>query len=56
MNKIKAIIYDFDGVICDSVNVKTEAFGEMYAQYGKEIQKKGRPKASLFNILVHTIP
>ncbi len=40
MNKIKAIIYDFDGVICDSVNVKTEAFGEMYAQYGKEIQKK----------------
>ena len=34
------LIYDFDGVICDSVNIKTEAFVEMYHPYGKEIQEK----------------
>lgn len=38
--KIDAIIYDFDGVICDSVNIKTEAFALMYQSYGDEIQKK----------------
>ena len=36
--KPKLIIYDFDGVICDSVNVKTRAFAELYKSYGKEIQ------------------
>jgi len=35
-------IYDFDGVICDSVNVKTEAFLELYKGYGPEIQEKVR--------------
>ena len=34
------LIYDFDGVICDSVNIKTEAFVEMYLPYGIEIQEK----------------
>ena len=33
----RAIIYDFDGVICDSVNVKTVAFAEMYKPYGDHI-------------------
>ena len=37
MNKIKAIIFDFDGVICDSVNIKTEAFTELYSNYSKSI-------------------
>jgi phosphoglycolate phosphatase-like HAD superfamily hydrolase len=36
--KPKLIIYDFDGVICDSVNVKTQAFAELYKSHGKEIQ------------------
>lgn len=36
---LKAIIYDFDGVICDSVNVKTEAFASMYSIYGPEVVK-----------------
>lgn len=40
MDKFKGIIYDFDGVICDSVNVKTEAFAELYRTYGKEIENK----------------
>ena len=39
-NKIKAIIFDFDGVIAESVNVKTEAFSKMYAKYGSDIAKK----------------
>lgn len=34
---IRAIVYDFDGVICDSVNVKTAAFAEMYESYGEEV-------------------
>ena len=33
------IIYDFDGVICDSVNIKTEAFVELYQSYGKGVQE-----------------
>lgn len=33
------IIYDFDGVICDSVNIKTEAFAELYQTYGKGVQQ-----------------
>ena len=39
-NELKAIIFDFDGVIAESVNVKTEAFSKMYAQYGNTIAEK----------------
>ena len=38
--KIKAIIFDFDGVILDSVDVKTKAFADMYNKFGKEIELK----------------
>ncbi len=37
---IKNIIFDFDGVICESVDIKTEAFYEMYLPYGENIAKK----------------
>lgn len=37
---IKAILFDFDGVILDSLNVKTQAFYDMYLPYGKEIAEK----------------
>lgn len=37
---MKAIIFDFDGVILDSVNVKTLAFEKIYAPYGKLVQDK----------------
>jgi len=37
---IKAIIFDFDGVIAESVEVKTDAFAELYSAYGKDIIKK----------------
>lgn len=36
MNK-KALIYDFDGVISNSVNIKTDAFCQIYKEYGKKI-------------------
>lgn len=39
---IKTIFWDFDGVIADSVNVKTDAFYEMYLPYGKEVADKVR--------------
>ena len=37
MNKVEAIIFDFDGVLVESVDVKTQAFAEMYKQYGLKI-------------------
>lgn len=39
---IKNIFFDFDGVIADSVNVKTEAFYKLYLPYGKDIAVKVR--------------
>lgn len=38
--KWEAVFFDFDGVILDSVNVKTEAFAEMFRPYGPEIEAK----------------
>ena len=37
---IKGIIFDFDGVIAESVNVKTVAFQKIYQQYGNEVVSK----------------
>ena len=37
---IKAIIFDFDGVISESVNIKTNAFSEIYSDYGDEVVNK----------------
>ena len=36
---IKSIIFDFDGVILDSVDAKGDAFFELFKDKGKEIQK-----------------
>ena len=33
-------LFDFDGVIAESVNVKTEAFSILYQPYGKDVVKK----------------
>ncbi len=35
--KWQAVFFDFDGVIADSVQVKTEAFAIMFGSYGKEV-------------------
>lgn len=37
---LKAIIFDFDGVIAESVQVKTDAFASIYEQYGDNIVTK----------------
>lgn len=37
---IKSILWDFDGVIAESVNVKTEAFRELYLPYGDDVAQK----------------
>lgn len=36
MHKIKNILFDFDGVLVDSLEIKTKAFVEMYLSYGQE--------------------
>ncbi|MDP4528984.1 HAD family hydrolase [Alkalimonas delamerensis] len=35
----QTIFFDFDGVILDSVDVKTKAFAELFAEYGPDIQQ-----------------
>ena len=37
---LKGIIFDFDGVIAESVHVKSDAFEELYKPYGQVIVKK----------------
>ena len=34
-----AIVFDFDGVLVESTDVKTHAFGALYAEHGPEIQR-----------------
>jgi len=36
---LKGIIFDFDGVIAESVQVKSDAFAELYKPYGSDIVK-----------------
>lgn len=37
---LRGIIFDFDGVIVDSVGLKGEAFSEIYSKYGSNIKNK----------------
>lgn len=36
----QALFFDFDGVIADSLEVKAQAFADMFKQYGPEIQAR----------------
>ena len=38
--KYKYIIFDFDGVLAESVQVKTDAFFKLYSKYGQKIVEK----------------
>jgi phosphoglycolate phosphatase-like HAD superfamily hydrolase len=40
--KYDAIVFDFDGVLVESVDVKTQAFGALYADYGEHIVEQVR--------------
>ena len=42
MKKYDAIIFDFDGVLAESVDVKTRAFEALYAEYGDRIGEQVR--------------
>jgi HAD superfamily hydrolase (TIGR01549 family) len=37
--RYQAVFFDFDGVILDSVGVKTDAFAAMFRSYGPEVEK-----------------
>jgi len=37
---IKAIIFDFDGVIAESMDIKTQAFVHLFKEYPEEVVKK----------------
>lgn len=39
-NEIDAILFDFDGVLAESMNVKTEAFRILFEKFGEDIVKK----------------
>lgn len=39
-NMIRHIFFDFDGVLAESVNVKTEAFRNLYLPFGDDVAKK----------------
>ena len=38
----KVVFWDFDGVIKESVDIKTQAFQKLFAQYGSEVIEKVR--------------
>ena len=40
LTSIKTIFFDFDGVIADSVDIKTKAFAKLFERYGDEVVKK----------------
>ena len=40
VDKYKAILFDFDGVLVECMNVKTEAFVQLFKIYGDDIVKK----------------
>ncbi|MCK5636085.1 MAG: HAD family hydrolase [Thermoplasmatales archaeon] len=40
IDSLQAILFDFDGVLCECMNVKTEAFAELFKPFGEEIVNK----------------
>ena len=40
LSQFNAFIFDFDGVILDSLDVKTRAFGELFKDRGRDIREK----------------
>ena len=44
IKKAKTIFWDFDGVIKDSVSVKSDAFEELFLPFGSDVAKKRNVK------------
>ncbi len=40
IDNYQAILFDFDGVLCECMDVKTKAFEDLFKSYGKDIVKK----------------
>jgi HAD superfamily hydrolase (TIGR01549 family) len=40
IDSFQAILFDFDGVLAECMDVKTEAFAQMYEPYGEDVVKK----------------
>jgi len=40
IDSLQAIFFDFDGVLAECMDVKTEAFAQLFQPYGEEIVKK----------------
>ena len=40
LNTFQAILFDFDGVLCECMDVKTEAFAQMFEPFGEDIVEK----------------
>jgi HAD superfamily hydrolase (TIGR01549 family) len=40
ISKYKIIFWDFDGVIKESVSVKTDAFGKLFSNFGSKVSQK----------------
>jgi len=40
LNNYKAIFWDFDGVVKESLNIKSDAFERLFMSYGENISKK----------------
>ena len=40
MKKIKNIVFDYDGVILNSVEIKNDAFKELVKNYNDQVKKK----------------
>ncbi|MBF0489153.1 MAG: HAD family hydrolase [Candidatus Omnitrophica bacterium] len=40
VSKYKAFIFDFDGVIVDSIEIKSEAFAQLFVDLGPEVMEK----------------
>ena len=38
----KIVVFDFDGVLVDSVGIKAKAYEQMYEEYGSSVVKKVR--------------
>jgi phosphoglycolate phosphatase-like HAD superfamily hydrolase len=42
VTRFRGIVFDFDGVILESADVKTEAFVELYAEHGEHVVERVR--------------
>lgn len=42
MTRLRAIVFDFDGVVLESADVKTDAFCELYQLHGPEVVERVR--------------